>query len=138
MAAGALGDNAHSSVDAVLSLEPGIDAAATARRFVDDNRDHLDPEVIADAELLVSEIVTNAVRHGDGQIVLRLRLDPPGVGVSVTDTGDRLPVLTQPPPPADQASGRGLLIVEAVSSDWGVDPHQPPPGKTVWFAVGPK
>lgn len=102
-----------------------------------DNRDHLDPDIVANAELLVSEIVTNAVRHGAGEITLRLRLDPPGIGVAVSDTSDRLPVVSPAPPPADQGSGRGLLIVDAVSSDWGVTRHRPPPGKTVWFDVRP-
>lgn len=125
------------SVDAVLQLTPALDAAAIARRFVHDNRDHIDPAIVADAELLVSEIVTNAVRHGAGEITLRMRVDPPGIGVEVTDKSDRLPDLPSTPPTGDQGSGRGLLIVDALSSDWGVTPHQLQAGKTVWFDVGP-
>ena len=130
-------DSPASAVDAVLTLEPNLDAAALARQFVVDHRDHLDPEVISNAELLVSEIVTNAVRHGAGEVRLRLRLDPPGIGVAVTDTGDQLPVVSATPPPADQSSGRGLLIVDAVAYEWGIEAHDPPAGKTVWFDVRP-
>jgi len=122
---------------AVLTLQPRTDAAALARKFVHDHRDHLDPDIIENAQLLVSEIVTNAVRHGAGEICLTIRLDPPGIGVAVTDTGDALPTVPSTPPPDDQPSGRGLLIVDAVASEWGVSPRWPPPGKTVWFDVRP-
>jgi len=61
---------------AVLTLQPRTDAAALARKFVHDHRDHLDPDIIENAQLLVSEIVTNAVRHGAGEICLTIRLDP--------------------------------------------------------------
>lgn len=131
-------DGPDSPIDAALSLTPDLDAAATARRFVRDNRDHLDPSVIADAELLVSEIVTNAVRHGAGQVRLRLRLDPPGIGIAIADAGAQMPTPRETPPSPDLPSGRGLLIVDALSSDWGVEPHDPPPGKTVWFDLRPR
>lgn len=134
-------DSARSSpvapTDAVLQLTPTLEAAAIARRFVRDNRDHLEPDIVANAELLVSEIVTNAFQHGAGEITLQLCLEPPGIGVAVTDTSDRLPVVSATPPPPEQSSGRGLLIVDAVASNWGVTPRQPPPGKAVWFDVRP-
>ncbi len=129
---------AGSPVDAALSLDPGWDAAALARRFVQENRDHLDPSVIDDAELLISEIVTNAVRHGAGKVVLRLRLDPPGIGIAVADDGEQMPEFSASPPPIDEPSGRGLLIVDAIASQWGVEANEDPPGKTVWFDVYPK
>lgn len=127
----------NAPVDAVLRLDPRLDAAGAARRFVDDNRDHLDADVIANAQLLVSEIVTNAVLHGAGEITLQLRLDPPGIGVSVTDTGEQMPVVPTVPPPSDRGSGRGLLVVDSVADRWGVTPIPWPRGKTVWFDVRP-
>lgn len=133
----AIDDGNSATPSAVRTIEPTLDAAALARRFVRDNRDHLDPDVVANAELLVSELVTNAVLHGAGAITLQLPFDPPGLVVAVTDTGDRLPVVSAPPP-TDQSSGRGLLIVDALSSEWGVEQRQPPPGKTVWFGVRPR
>lgn len=123
--------------DAAVSLDPDLAAAAAARRFVHDNPDHLHPDVVADAELLVSEVVTNAVRHGAGEVALRLHFAPPSLVVAVTDAGERMPVVSTTPPGADRSSGRGLFIVDAVADAWGVTPHDPPPGKTVWFAVRP-
>lgn len=127
----------HAPYDAALQLSPEVDAAGIARRFVYEHRTRLDPEVVADAQLLVSEIVTNAVRHGTGEITLHLRLDPPGVGVSVSDSSDRLPIVADGPLPDTQGSGRGLLIVDAVATRWGVERHAAVPGKTVWFDLYP-
>jgi anti-sigma regulatory factor (Ser/Thr protein kinase) len=108
-----------------------------ARDFVDDHRDSLSPALIADAQLLVSEIVTNAVLHGRPDITLAMRLEPPGLGVVVTDSGDALPQVPSEAPDPGQASGRGLLIVAAIASAWGVSPADPPPGKAVWFDLHP-
>lgn len=121
----------------MLTLEPTATAPAIARRFVHDNRDHLHPDVIGDAELLITEIVTNAVRHGAGQVKLRLRLDPPGIGIDVSDDGAQSPEFPPTWPSADETRGRGLLIVDALAARWGVDPNGTPPGKTVWFDVRP-
>jgi hypothetical protein len=45
---------------ATIALPADASAAAIARQFVEDNRDHLRPDLVADTQLLVSEIVTNA------------------------------------------------------------------------------
>ena len=122
-------------VDAVLHLSPTADAPAVARRFVADHRDHLPSDVVDDAQLLVSELVGNAVRHGRTAIALRVRSSPPGIGVAVTDHG-ATPVEERVAMPDEHAtSGRGLAIVAALSSAWGVDAADPPPGKTVWFEL---
>lgn len=123
----------------VLELSSDLDAPATARRFVTDHAAHLSIDLVRDAELLVSEIVTNAIRHGRPTVTLRLRLDPPGIGVSVHDHGDiaAMPIGDTPIPDVEQPGGRGLLIVRTVASEWGVEPSDPPPGKTVWFRLAP-
>src|SRR3954471_7445562 len=121
----------------VLQLNRDLDAPATARRFVADEAAHLPAEVLADAELLVSELVTNAVVHGCAAITLRVEVDPPGIGVAVHDRGeDSVEVDTDRPDPG-VAGGRGLLIVRALATEWGITPSDPPPGKTVWFRLGP-
>lgn len=122
---------------ATIELEADADAASVARDFVYDNRDHLHGDVIADAQLLVSEIVTNAVKYGRSAITLSLRLDPPGIGIVVGDDGEQLPVLPDTNPGPEAPGGRGLLIVDAIASAWGVIPSEPPPGKSVWFDVRP-
>ncbi len=121
----------------VLELSSGANAPAIARRFVNEHASNLASELKNDAELLVSEVVTNAVVHGRPAITLHVSTDPPGIGVAVRDFGDTLPP-TAPAPVAPGAThGRGLMIVEALASTWGVIPNDPPPGKTVWFRLTP-
>ena len=118
----------------VLTLPNDTTAPGLARQFIAEHSGELSRQVEADAELLVSELVTNAVRHGRPEITVRLCTDPPKVGVAVDDCGDAAiegPTCPEP----EQTSGRGLLIVDAVASAWGVTPHAPPPGKTVWFEL---
>ncbi|MFJ5264399.1 ATP-binding protein [Streptomyces sp. NPDC088387] len=102
-----------------------------------------DTEANRTAALLVSELVTNAAVHGRERgrgFRLRLTLHPgphPTLRIEVTDPRpDRRPPApgTLPPPSRDQDSGRGLLLVEALSTHWGTtcgDPYT----KTVWCEV---
>jgi serine/threonine-protein kinase RsbW len=75
----------------------------------------------------VSELVTNVVRHGGPSLVLTLTSAPDGhLRIAVYDNGDGEVVA----PPAQGVGGRGLEIVETLSSAWGVDDRNL--GKTVW------
>lgn len=121
----------------VLHLREGLDAPAVARRFVAEQCAQLPAGVVADAELLVSELVTNAVVHGRSAITLRVNVDPPGIGIAVHDRGDNPIELARGLPDPDEPGGRGLLIVQAIATAWGVMPSDPPPGKTVWFRLEP-
>ena len=85
-----------------------------------------------DAALVLSELVGNAVRHADGpSLQVRLRRSGEVLRIAVHDDS---PV---PPRPRDAAegdeSGRGMHIVEALSSSWGWEPR--PTGKVVWADV---
>jgi anti-sigma regulatory factor (Ser/Thr protein kinase) len=88
------------------------------------------------AEHIVAELAVNAATHGrvpgrDFRVTLYVVGDT--LRIEVTDTrGDRLPRAELPPPDAE--SGRGLLLVEALSTRWGVSPG-PSPRKTVWAEV---
>ncbi len=110
---------------------PGI-----ARNFVVDRGIGLSADVVIDAELLVSELVSNAVLHGGPMITLSVELDPPCIGVAVRDEGSGLPSTAVELAEPTCTSGRGLMIVDQLSATWGVTPTDPPPGKTVWFALG--
>lgn len=119
-----------------LSLPHSNAAPALARNFVVDRGSGLPADVVNDAELLVSELVSNAVLHGSPAITLCLEVDPPCIEVGVRDEGETLPTTAVEAPPPSVPRGRGLIIVDRLSASWGVIPAEPPPGKTVWFELG--
>jgi anti-sigma regulatory factor (Ser/Thr protein kinase) len=84
------------------------------------------------AELLVSELVTNALLHSAGS---RLRLTLTAAhGVlrcEVSDAGPRVPRVLAA---GSATSGRGMFLVDALALRWGC--HQDGTGKTVWFELG--
>jgi anti-sigma regulatory factor (Ser/Thr protein kinase) len=107
-----------------------VESAADARTWLTSflhERD-VDEPTMMDAALIVSELVTNALRHGEGSTVLRAALSPAEVQLSVTDSGDGEPRMLPPDP--DRIGGLGLLVVDSVAAEWGV--AQFPGGKTVW------
>ncbi|MEO6885162.1 MAG: ATP-binding protein, partial [Jatrophihabitantaceae bacterium] len=114
-----------------LPLPNGADAPALARRYLAEHASWLEPDVLDDALLIVSELVTNAIRHGQPDIFLSLRNDPPRVGVAIQDAGRHMPRLTDFAPGNTEPTGRGLLVVDALADDWGVVPRESPPGKTI-------
>ncbi|KMS91144.1 MULTISPECIES: ATP-binding protein [Streptomyces] len=85
------------------------------------------------AELLTSELVTNALVHTDDDAVLTAVVDPGGLRVEVRDFVARRPEL-HAPATDDDTHGRGLLLVQSLADDWGVRPHGV--GKSVWFELG--
>ena len=92
------------------------------------------PEAIEVAVLLTSELVANAVVHGQGEAVLEITYAPTRglLRVRVSDHSHEVPVLRQPP--LSQEHGRGIAIVEHFSSCWGIDgPDED--GKCVWFEL---
>ena len=98
-------------------------------RFLADH--HVTSTVSADACLVLSELVTNALRHGLGDIVTLGSVDDAEVRVSVTDSGDELPDLLPTSP--DRIGGLGLHVVGRVADNWGVASF--PGGKTVWATL---
>ncbi|MDX2760373.1 PAS domain S-box protein [Streptomyces sp. ME08-AFT2] len=84
-----------------------------------------------DARLLVSEVLTNAVQHAEGPLLLHLRRTVTELAVEVSDLSPHLP---QPRLAAeDEESGRGLILVDALADSWGVRPTDQ--GKTTWFTL---
>lgn len=91
---------------------------------------HTDPGTLADVELVVSELVTNAVRHGPGAVItLRLVTEADGaVSGEVVDQGDGV-VAIRGHETGETEGGMGLPIVDCLTDAWGVYP-----GSThVWF-----
>jgi anti-sigma regulatory factor (Ser/Thr protein kinase) len=122
-------------------------AAAAARSVVEEAIRTWRVPVDADvAVLLTSELVTNAVTHGTATagtfVLLTIACDAAGLRVDVHDGSGNLPVLdtglldTDPSGsagPAETETGRGLLLVTALSAEWGF--YRTPAGKAVYFTL---
>ncbi|WP_432545467.1 ATP-binding protein [Kineococcus sp. SYSU DK004] len=144
----------------LLHAHPSV--AAAARHFVTAwcTAHGFRGDVTDTTELLTSELVGNALRHGSGRIVVSITdgapaalapPDPHQVLVTVADSGAGRPRTR--PAPADATDGRGLHLVDALARAWGVTPHAAPGtchpsppltaaglegatgGKTTWFTV---
>jgi len=100
------------------------------------------PELADTAELLASELVTNAVRAAQRLTtkadlaavpVIRFRLssDRRSIAIHVWDTCDEMPVRQDARP--DDVGGRGLLLVETLGKDWGA--YRQAEGKVVWVLI---
>ncbi|WP_282798259.1 ATP-binding protein [Streptomyces sp. CC224B] len=133
-----------------LTLAAPPNAVAWARRYTVDilQRWRFPDEGIEVARLLVSELATNAIEHlrptetsemaaprptGVGTIVLRLWPTDDGIILAVSDLDPRPPVLRAHD--ASATGGRGLVLIQAMSSRWGYFPTQPHSGKIVWAEV---
>ena len=111
-----------------------VESAADARSWLTSflhERDVEQPTVM-DASLVVSELVTNALRHGEGPTVLRGLADGDGgAGVGHRFGRRRAPRCSRRTPSA--SAGSGLVVVSQVAAAWGVAPF--PGGKTVWAVL---
>jgi anti-sigma regulatory factor (Ser/Thr protein kinase) len=92
--------------------------------------------LVEDAELLVSEMVTNAVRHGLPPSEVHVCSYGTGVRLEVSDTGPWRPRQRQTDPLAP--GGRGLVLIESLATRWGVMPRTETGlgGKVVWCELG--
>jgi serine phosphatase RsbU (regulator of sigma subunit) len=107
-------------------------SASAGRRFAADVLTAWDQRpLIEDACLLLDEVITNAVQHTVGDIVVRMQLAD-RLRVEVHDSSERRP--DKRPTDADSEVGRGLHIVERLSHAWG-DYPLPGGGKAVWFEL---
>ena len=89
------------------------------------------PNLVDDAMLLTSEVVTNAVKHGGAPVRLSIECDGSGIVVAVDDSNPELPKTRRTD--NRRHSGRGLLLVQRLAADWGV--RQTKGGKRVWFRL---
>ena len=108
-------------------------APSEARHALDRFDSDVEAGLLRDVKLIVSELVTNSVRHSgsDEPIVLRAWVRPGGLKVEIADGGFGFEPRTVGDGAVDEG-GRGLLILESLSDRWGVtrDGHT-----RVWFEV---
>jgi anti-sigma regulatory factor (Ser/Thr protein kinase) len=116
-----------------MSLGSGPEAAAEARRAIGKLRADLDPPLMETLRLLVTELVTNSVRHTAAEsLTLRVAIGKAAVLTEVADTGPAFdPECVQRA--GDDNTGWGLFLVERLASSWGV--KQDGPSKRVWFEL---
>jgi len=119
-----------------LELESSTEAAAEARRALDGLAGKLPDRRMRDLRLLVSELVTNAVRHaglapGD-RIRLRIDVRTRALRVEVHDPGRGFEPRPPRPDPA-RASGWGLFLVDELADRWGLEGAAP--GTSIWFEL---
>ena len=125
--AAALTDQAVARMSTSL---PSVAASAgTARRFVREAIDADAEEVMADVELLVSELVINAVVHASSSPRVDIVLGRESYRVEVYDDDPTMPELQDPT--VRDRGGRGILLLDRLASRWGAEPHGR--GKVVWF-----
>jgi anti-sigma regulatory factor (Ser/Thr protein kinase) len=118
-------------VERRLPVSP--EAASAARHALDDLGDAMSDARLRDVRLLVSEVVTNAVRHADlaagDAIELVVELNGGALRVEVHDPGGGS-VPTAPAPDPTRPSGWGLYLVAELADRWGVDSDET---TLVWF-----
>ena len=88
-------------------------------------------ELMQVAVLLASELAANAVLHAHTPFTLTAELAAERLTIEVEDASAKLPEVLRPS--ASSASGRGMFMVDAMSSRWGAEPT--PGGKRVWFEL---
>jgi anti-sigma regulatory factor (Ser/Thr protein kinase) len=121
-----------------VDLPRDLDSAAAARHAVDQLSGRLPEDQLGDVRLLVSELVTNSLRHAElgpeDRIALVLRVDDATVRVEVADPGKGF-VYAGPATDPDDVDGWGLYLVETLSDRWGVDKDDGGDATRVWFEL---
>lgn len=108
-------------------LSPASARAAAAELVTE-----LHLELMADdVSLVVSELVTNAVRYADPPVTLEIQATDDEVTIAVADGSPGRPAPREAD--LDEEGGRGLTLIELLAAETGVRPQ--PPGKTVWAAL---
>lgn len=118
-----------------LAVRHDPTSAALVRHSIADDlaAESLSADSIADVVLVASELVGNAVRHtaaSADDLGISWEVEDDAVTVRVTDPSDVPP---RPRPANDYYGGRGLPIIAAIATEWGVRPL--PAGKEVWARV---
>lgn len=90
------------------------------------------PHLIDDAQVVITELVSNAVRHAEGDLRLLVLLRDRLLHLSVADTSEEQPHLILPDPETGEG-GRGLLLIDAIAAAWGSSPTTD--GKVVWATL---
>jgi anti-sigma regulatory factor (Ser/Thr protein kinase) len=129
------GTHDHAGTELSVRFERGPTAASAARNALLALDERVDPRVLEDIRLLVSELVTNAIRHADapagGEVALDVTIDDSSLRVEVADPGAGF----DPAPRDDEMTrpgGWGLYLVDRIADRWGVVRNRM---NRVWFEI---
>lgn len=119
-------------VEVRLHLQDQGCDARTARRVMAEaitaSGSRVDPTEVT---LLVDELISNALRYAGGAVDVLAWVGRDSLWAEVRDASPVLPALRQPPPESQQDGGRGLWLVNELSTAWGT--RRVGTGKVVWF-----
>ena len=118
-----------------MQLRPGPQAAGEGRHALDRLEGSLAVDLLGELRLLVSELLTNSVRHGvdeRGRIELDVEIYANSVRAVVTDSGPGFEPDPEPTPHTDRPGGWGLCLVNSLADRWGVLRDH---GTAVWFEI---
>jgi anti-sigma regulatory factor (Ser/Thr protein kinase) len=124
-------EHGHDAIS--MSLGRGPEAAAEARRAISELRADLDPPLTETLRLLVTELVSNSVRHtAADSVTLKVAVGKSAVLTEVADTGPGFePECVEHA--GDDDTGWGLFLVQRLANRWGV--KHDGPSKRVWFEL---
>ena len=95
----------------------------------------VDQDLVHDAQLVASELVTNAVMHARTDLHLGLCCDEHHLLIAVADGTPTLDQPSDSEQPEDEESGRGMLIVASIAADFGWRRREDRPGKIMWVLL---
>jgi len=123
-----------SQLDADAQMPHRVDSVPAARAFLIKLLSGWDisDEVIDEASLLTTELMSNAVEHGSGVVDMEIAVLDGLLRVGVHDSSVELP---QEGDGSSAEGGRGIWLVQSIARDWGSDTSGREPGKTVWFEL---
>jgi anti-sigma regulatory factor (Ser/Thr protein kinase) len=131
------GGHAIPTVDLDLALTADCRQVAEARHRMSRHLDArgIDGEVADNAILLVSELVTNAILHGEAPVAVRVQIPDDHLHVEVHDADSEATVLVPRAAllPQERLGGRGLRLVDTLASRWGLAAYER--GKCIWFEI---
>jgi anti-sigma regulatory factor (Ser/Thr protein kinase) len=130
------GETTAPPLDADAHMPHRVDSVPAARAFLTQLLHGWDiaDQVIDDASLLTTELMSNAVEHGSGIVDLEIAVQDGLLHIGVHDGSVELPVKGDRTV-ASREGGRGIWLVQSIARDWGSDSSGEEPGKTVWFEL---
>jgi anti-sigma regulatory factor (Ser/Thr protein kinase) len=114
-------------------FEPTPQSVRAVRSYLREVLGDADEEVLADAELLASEVSANVVAHALTDYEVRVLTEGDRVRIEIADGSSVIPAIKDMA--EDSEEGRGLVLLEGLADAWGAEERAG--GKIVWFELTP-